>query len=151
LSIRVVKLTTKQTLKFAILSLLMDKSAMEKLSEWINAGLQKRGWSTIQLATRAHISKQVVSKYINRPPTKPDLDVLYRISAAFGAQITEPLMVMGYLANLDEVTSILSMLGGDDLNEIIQIAKLKMDREKANNKKQTSRSKRPAQVVLKGD
>lgn len=149
MSIDMVILTTTKLRKFAILSLSMDKTAMEKLSDWINARLKSKGWSTIQLAENANVSKQVISKYISQPPETPNLEILYRISKAFGTQITEPLIAMGYLNEQDDLNGMLNMLSDEDLNEITQITRLKLSRNKLENKKQTSRSKRPARSALK--
>lgn len=55
-----------------------------------------------------------------------------------------------YNARLTEATYILSMLEEEDIDEIIQIARMKLERKKASPTRTSRKVKPPAQTVLNG-
>ena len=61
----------------------MDDLKSEKFGRWLFQQMEAKGWNMTDLATRAGVSKQVISKYINNPPEKPDNNVLTGIARAF--------------------------------------------------------------------
>lgn len=145
---------------YAILTTLMDDLKSEKFGRWLFQQMEAKGWNMTDLATRAGVSKQVISKYINNPPENPDNNVLNGIARALQLPPETVLRAAGllppepeYVPLLDEWTAVFYELTPDEQQELIDIARLKVDRRKSpgqqSNQKSPSRSKRPARSVLK--
>ena len=122
-------------------------------SEWLNSELNKRGMSQADLARITGLTRGGISNLVNQV-REPDPKTLTAIAEAWGLDEVSVFRIAGLLPakpaadeKIDEALHILSMLETDDLEEIIQIARLKLEREKAGTKK--SRSIRPARSLLK--
>jgi DNA-binding Xre family transcriptional regulator len=46
----------------------MDKTKSELFAEWLNKRMKDKDWNNTDLALRAGVSKQVISKYLTQPP-----------------------------------------------------------------------------------
>ncbi len=79
---------------YAILSIAMDKS---EFGEWIMIKMEEKRFSMTELAARAGVSKQVISKYVNQPPDKYDMDVLAGLARAFDISTEDILRIVEIL------------------------------------------------------
>lgn len=144
--------TTNMDSNYAILSSRMDRSPSEKFSEWLVEQLREHKLSMTALALRAGVSKQVISKYINQPPEKPDMNVLKGIAHGFGIPQEEVFRAAGVLAPvpekdeaIDELEHLAAQMSGDDLQDLIEYARLRLRRsEDKQEGKKSSRTSSPA-------
>ena len=137
----------------------MDGMDSELFGKWLIQQMNIKGWNMTDLASRAGVSKQVISKYINNPPDKPDNEVLSGIARAFRLPPETVFRAAGllppepeYVPLLDEWTAVFYELTPDEQQELIDIARMKVDRRKSPgqqpNQKSPSRSKRPARNII---
>lgn len=127
--------------------------AME-FNDWLLNCLNEKGWNQSELATRAGVTRTAISDVISGR-RNPGPNLCLAISRALNLPPETVFRAAGLLPakpaatqKLDEAAYILSMLGEDDLEEIIQIARLKLERQKTANKKVSRKVKPPAQSVL---
>lgn len=68
------------------MSAIMDKTEADIFAwvDWIIAEREKREWSQADLARKAGIKRQTINGYESHRRTKPDEQVLVKISEAFG-------------------------------------------------------------------
>jgi len=124
-----------------------------KLGIWIQQEREKRGLSQSTLARLAGLNRAVINK-IENDLVQPRPETLIAIAKGLNIPRLTVFRAVGWIeestsnVRLDEADYILSMLENDDLEEIIQIAKLKLERQKAQINKQTSRNKKPARSAL---
>ncbi len=117
---------------------------------WMQREREKQGLSQSALAKLSGINRAIVNKLENNLVQQPKPETLIAIAKGLKIPRSTIFREIGWLdepndgANLAEAGHILSMLPDDDLDEIIQIARLKLERQKATKKapqQQTSRSK----------
>ena len=124
-----------------------------KLGVWLQQEREKRGLSQSTLARLAGLNRAVINK-IENDLVKPKPETLIAIAKGLKIPRTIIFQVVGWLeeqnsdGRLAEAEYVLSKLEGDDVDEIIQIAKLKLERKKIIEKRQTSRNKKPARSAL---
>lgn len=125
-----------------------------EFGEWLRAEIKKTGKTQKEFSGLIGIEQPHLSRIISGD-RGASTDTLKNIAKVLSIPEQTVLTQYGILSKkadinqkLSEATHILSMLGNDDLEEIIQIAKMKLDRDKREQeyKKQPSRSKRPARV-----
>ena len=75
----------------------LDHDAKTKLKVWIEEGMDWKGWKTPQLAEKSGLSRQTVSRLVNRKiePTEDTLTKLARalerpLPAGFAVRVSEP-------------------------------------------------------------
>jgi transcriptional regulator with XRE-family HTH domain len=123
---------------------------------WLKQEREKQGLSQSALGARAELNRAIINKLENDPAIQPTAETLIAIARGLELPRSIVFAAIGWLEEndsserLDEASYILSMLGENDLDEIIQIARLKLERQKSNIQ-QTSRSKRPARSALKAE
>lgn len=125
---------------------------------WLLKELERRGWSQSLLATKAGLSRGTISNIMNgtRGVGEETLNGIARalqlppetVFRAAGLLPPEP----EYVPLLDEWTAVFYELTADEQQEMIDIARLKVDRRKSPgqqpNQKSPSRSKRPARNII---
>jgi transcriptional regulator with XRE-family HTH domain len=101
--------------------------------EWLDHELAERGWNDNQLANRAGISHSVISKA--RRGTMPRWDACAAIASALNIPADLVFRQAGLLppladeeAVLIELRFLISQLPARDRNELMQIARLKVQR-----------------------
>jgi transcriptional regulator with XRE-family HTH domain len=141
----------------AIMSLSMDEISQARLSKFLFETLKSQQLSMTALAKRAHVSKQVISKYINQPPAQPDKNVLKGIADALDIPDVEIFRIAGILDPVSDETSqrnelnfLITKLTPEDLQEVIDYARHRLEKQetKSGAKKQTSRRGTPARNAL---
>jgi transcriptional regulator with XRE-family HTH domain len=152
------ELTTLKFRKVAIMSMIMDKTRAEKFSEWLVRRVEKKGISMTRFAIRAGVSKQVISKYLNDPPEKYDIDIMIRIAAALEIPPEEVFRAAGKFpdvshleSQMDELQYLLSQMDDDNRDDVIAYARHRLERQEKQPppQKQSSRSRSPARSALK--
>lgn len=134
---------------------------METFGDWLKHEIELRNMTQRELAVRSGITPAQISRVISGTRGVGE-ESLLAISRALRLPPETVFRAAGFLPpksthneKLDEALHILSMLEGDDLEEVIQIAKLKLDRKKPPSSKQKTPQKKsrnaPAQTVLKGN
>lgn len=112
---------------------------MERIdfSDWLNREMENRGWSQSELAKRAGLSRQAISDYINRKRKKPDENSLEGLAHAFQIPLEVIYRASGILPQPAEWTSdraewegSFDMLTPEDRAELLEIARLKIERKK---------------------
>lgn len=129
---------------------------MDNFSDWLVLQMDERGWKQADLARAANLDTAVISNVINNRRKAGEI-VCRAIAKAFTVPPETVFRAAGLLPpktsqneKLDEALHLLSMLEGDDLEELIQIARLKLDRRKSPPTIKPHQSRRkPAQTVLK--
>lgn len=86
LSIAVAKLTTTVPEGGRIMPATMDKTTTDEFAwaDWIIEEREKHNWSRGDLARKIGSTRQTIDNYENRRRADPDLEILSRISKAFG-------------------------------------------------------------------
>lgn len=115
--------------------------------------MKRLGWKQADLARASNLDSAVISNIINGRRGLGE-SAARAIARAFDLPPETVFRAAGLLPDkpkadqkIDEALHILSKLDADDLEEIIQIAKMKLERERSKPKK--SRSKSPALTLLK--
>jgi transcriptional regulator with XRE-family HTH domain len=123
--------------------------------KWLNDQLENRGWSQAELARRSGISPSQISRLINDSRGIREKSVL-GISNALKIPPEDVYREAGLLprvtqkkSQLEELDHLASLLSRDDLQEVIDYARHRL--EKQEEKKQTSRNKKPARNALIGN
>jgi len=126
----------------------------DNFADWLVLQLNQHGWSQAELARNADVSRTAISDVISGKHSA-GYDLCVAISHALKLPPETVFRAAGLLPpkpehneRITEATYILSMLGEEDIDEIIQIARMKLERKKAPSVKK-SRIKPPAQTVLK--
>lgn len=121
----------------------------DNFSEWLISNLKNKGWSQAELARRAGTSRTAISDAISGK-NPAGFEVCLGIANAFGLPPEEVFRAANLLppapANTERInrlTHLLSMLGEDDLQDLEDLARAKIERTKK------SRIKPPAQTLLK--
>lgn len=147
LSIHADKLTATILLKRDIMSADMDTA----FSEWLNEEMNKRGWSQSDLARAAGISRQAVSDYINQKRTTPTPEALTAIAHGLKIPIETAFRAAGLLPTPPEWNptqaeweDIFGKLSLEDQEELLQIARLKLDRKRPHPKGNAQPIKNPS-------
>jgi len=123
---------------------------------WLQQQREKLGISQAELARLAGLNRAVVNKMENNA-TKPEAETLLATSRALKLPPETVFRAAGLLPpkpehneRITEATYILSMLEEEDIDEIIQIARMKLERKKASSPRTSRKVKPPAQTVLNG-
>lgn len=134
---------------------LMEKS----FADWLRDKLNEMGWTQAELARRSGVSAPQITRLLSgeRGIGEQSISSIARalrlppetVFRAAGLLPPEP----EYVPLLDEWNAVFYELTPDEQQEMIDIARLKVDRRKSpgqqSNQKSPSRSKRPARSVLK--
>jgi transcriptional regulator with XRE-family HTH domain len=122
---------------------------MTTFSDWLTSKLADEGLKPADLAKRMGKDPSVISRFLSGERL-PATETIVEIARALRVPPEEVFRAAVGLPpkgesteKLDEAVHVLGLLDLDDLEEIIQIARLKLDRDETN-EKPTSRSKRPA-------
>lgn len=103
---------------------------------WLKQEREKRGLSQSALGVLSGLNRAVVNKLENDPTIQPKPETLIAISKGLKVSRLVVFTAVGWLEDkgsdeyLEEAAHLLSLLEGDDLEEIIQIARMKLDRNK---------------------
>lgn len=134
---------------YDIMSADMDKN----FSDWLFSEMDSRAWSQSDLAREAGLSRQAISDYINRRRNKPDHEALTSIAKAFGYPPETVFRAAGLLppkpeeeVTLEEWRYVLSQLTDEDREELLNIARLKIERRE-NKQKQTAAHRKAEGLV----
>lgn len=115
----------------------------KRFIEWLDSELAERGWNDHQLANRAGISHSVISKA--RRGTMPRWDACASIAGALNVPADLVFRKAGLLppladeeAVLIELRYLISQLSTRDRYELMQIARLKIQRQAERQAQQSS-------------
>lgn len=135
---------------------MLTSCLMETFSNWLAIQLKDRGMTPADLARNANKAPAVISRILNNE-RDPAPDTLIAISHALKLPPETVFRAAGLLPpkpehneRITEATYILSMLEEEDIDEIIQIARMKLERKKASPTRTSRKVKPPAQTVLNG-
>lgn len=127
---------------------------VDSFADWLLQQLNQRGWSQAELARNADVSRTAISDVISGKHSA-GFDLCVAISHALKLPPETVFRAAGLLPSkpetnerITEALYILSMLGEEDIDEIIQIARMKLERK--NNPTKASRKIKPARTVLNG-
>ena len=113
---------------------------MTSFAEWIDHELQQRGWSRSEAARRGDFSPYMLDKVINGA-TKPGLSFLKKLSQAFGISLVEVLEHAGVYEKpptQNQWDDIFARLTPEDQAEMLEIARIKLNKNRPNLKIDTS-------------
>jgi transcriptional regulator with XRE-family HTH domain len=125
-------------------------------ADWLREKLKKENWSQAELSRRSGVSPAQITRVISGERGLGEQSIL-AIAQALKLPPEEVFRAAGLLpsvsaerSKINELEHLANMLGDDDLQEVIEYAKmrLRLKEDKQANKKQTSR-KNPARRVLK--
>jgi transcriptional regulator with XRE-family HTH domain len=131
--------------------------AIEDFSLWLQGELDKRGWTKADLAKHSGLSPSQISRAMTGERGLGEKSVSL-VAVALRLPAEEVYRAAGFLppvnekrAREDEIEHLISLLGDDDLDDVIEYAKMRLKRqeEKQANIKKSSRSIRPARTALK--
>jgi len=116
-------------------------------AEWIDSELARRGWSRSEAARRGSISASMMDKVINGA-SQPGLVFMKGIARAFGISLVEVLERAGAYEKSPtqaEWDDVFARLSPEDQQEMLEIARLKLQRQKGHLKVDTNplKSKSP--------
>jgi transcriptional regulator with XRE-family HTH domain len=124
----------------------------DDFAEWLNAELRNREWSQAELARRAGVSRAAISD-IASGKHKIGKDVATGIARAFKMQPVTVFRAAGilppepeYVPLLDEWNAVFYELTPDEQEELLDIARMKVNRRKTGKpetKKKSSRVSKP--------
>lgn len=121
--------------------------------DWLRAEIKRSGKTQAEFAQSIGIEQPHLSRILSGT-RGASADTLKNVAVALGISEQIVFAKAGILTETNpvdqkvkEAAYLLSMLEDDDLEEIIEIARMKLDRQKP--KQQTSRSRRPARSALK--
>lgn len=138
------------------------KSAPREFVEWLRAELDKRNLGIREAATIVGVSHPTISDILTNEK-RPSFDTVMALAAAFRKDPVSLLRLAGLLPpqpeatpKTDELDHLANMLGEEDLQDVIEYAKMRLARHrdkldaqvKPIHKQQSSRSKRPARSAL---
>lgn len=132
--------------------------SMDKTREFLETEMKARGWKQADLARASKLDSAVISNIINGR-RKMGEETGRAIADAFGLPPEIVFRAGGLLPDVpeevareEELDYLLSQLTPEDLQEVIDYARLRLQkkREKQDYKKKLSRSIRPARSALKG-
>jgi transcriptional regulator with XRE-family HTH domain len=114
----------------------MSTDMVTEFSDWLMTQIAARGITQSQLARLAGVSRQVISDYINGKRRKPDEDVLKGIAhalkippeIAFREAGLLPQRTPEYDQGFEEWMYLLNQLPEKDRQELLEIARLKIER-----------------------
>lgn len=129
-------------------------------SEWLQSEMESRNLSQSELARRAGLNRAVVNKIVNQisMPTPETIEALARGLKLPSEQVFRAAGLLPPVppkrAQVDELDHLANLLGDDDLQEVIDYAKMRLrkreeEEEKKIYKQKSSRSIRPARSALK--
>ena len=118
--------------------------------DWINENLQKRGWTRADLARRTKISQSAYSMIFSGQ-REPGNDVLSALAKVFDLDLENVFRIAGILPAPKEWSptqaewdDVFDRLSPQDQEELLQIARLKLDRQHKSIKVDTSSIKTSA-------
>jgi transcriptional regulator with XRE-family HTH domain len=125
----------------------MDKISTVRFGDWLNKKLEIEGWSMTTLAKRAGASKQVISKYINQPPEKLDLNILRGIAYAFGMDFIEILRIAGIVdpvseeqSKIDKITFKVKYLNSENYEDVLDYIDSRLKKQETKEKNDTNKT-----------
>ena len=133
--------------------LVMDKMSF---SGWLSSQMKERDWSQSDLSRASGISRSIISKMVNGD-TKPVPETLESLARGLRLPTETVYRAAGLLppvaerrAKLEELALVAGDLDDDEIEDLIDIAKMraKKRKDKQGNIAKTSRSKRPARNAL---
>ncbi len=126
---------------------------IEFFSNWLIDEMQERGWSQSDLARSSGLSRQAISNYVNRKIITPDENALKAIANALKLTPETVFRAAGLLppkpeeeVTLEEWRYVLSQLTDEDREELLNIARLKIERRE-NKQKQTAAHRKAEGLV----
>jgi transcriptional regulator with XRE-family HTH domain len=115
----------------------MEKSTSPAFIAWLNEQMAKRGWSIRQTAKNAGISHSIISLTLNGE--MPTYGTCAALASAFEFPPIEVFKLAGLLpqgseSNLlnDQILFLFDKLPLEDQQEILQIAQIKLERQRKN-------------------
>lgn len=129
--------------------------APKEFTDWLSTEMNHRNWGVRDTAQRAGLSHPTISDILTNGK-QPSLDTVIALARTFNkspvylARLAKLLPEeSGISPVMEEMLHLLGQLDPDDQEELIKIARMKLESPKGDPSKQTSRGKRPARNALK--
>ena len=103
-------------------------------SDWLLEQLHERDWTQADLARASGLTRATISYYLGQKSKKPDENALRQIAKAFKISPESIFRAAGLLPStptdpiVDEITYLASQLPTQDVQELIELARLKLAR-----------------------
>jgi len=129
----------------------------DKFATWLVGELEDRNWSMSELGRRAKLSHSTISNLISGARGRGEHSCR-SVAEAFGVSPEMVFRLAGLLpptaernSQLEELNHATSTLDHDDLQDVIEYAKMRQRRKEENktHQQQSSRSIRPARTAIK--
>jgi transcriptional regulator with XRE-family HTH domain len=141
--------TTKSVILFYV------KTAPEELVNWLKSSMKERNWGIRETAQHVGVSHPTISDIVTSGKL-PSFDTCLALANTFGKSPVYLLRLAGMLPqepeispHKEELIHILDQLDPEEQDELLDFAKIKLERQQRTFNQQTSRHNHPARSVLK--